>query len=185
MVSENCRPEVSTRICSFTTWRMSRSPVTIRLSTPSPSACRASVASTSSASKPSAVKIGMFSVSTTCLMRSICVRSSSGMRSRWPLYSGNISCRNVLPTSKATATYSGCWSRRTLRSIDVKPNTAFVSSPSGAVRRQRDRVKRPERQAVAVDQYELRSGHARLLQRQRFFQRQRLRRWRTTSVSAN
>jgi hypothetical protein len=52
----------------------------------------------------------------------------SGVSSRWALYSGSISWRNVgSGRSNATAMPSGSWSRIRFTSIDVKPNTALVT----------------------------------------------------------
>ena len=56
--------------------------------------------------------------------------NSAGELERLALYPAYASLRNVCrDTSKATAMASGCSSRRTLISIEVKPYTAFVVWP--------------------------------------------------------
>ena len=120
----------STVVDGVTSWKASRSPVTIRTSMPAASAWVASVPMMSSASKPSFSKVVTPSAAKTSLISGICPENSSGDLERLPLYSAYSSVRNVRrETSKATATCVGCSSRSTLMSIEVKPNTALVCWP--------------------------------------------------------
>ena len=90
---------------------------------------------TSSASKPATSKIGRSNASTTSFASPICGRRSSGIFARVALYAANATWRNVGPgLSNATATYWGAISSKTLRSIVVKPYTAFVGWPSLVVK---------------------------------------------------
>ena len=91
---------------------------------------RTSVAMTSSASKPSTLITGISSAASTSRIRSTCPANSAGEVARFALYSGNASVRKVRrDTSNAAAMCVGLSSRRTLISIEVKPNTAFVGWP--------------------------------------------------------
>ena len=111
-----------------TSWKKSRSAVTITVSIPRPLASTARVAIASSASCPSIPITGMRSVSSTSTMRPSCWRNSSGVSGRPALYSAYFSRRTVgAPTSNATAIRSGRSSARSLINIDVKPYTAFVT----------------------------------------------------------
>ena len=77
----------------------------------------------------------MPSVSTTSRTRPICWRRMSGAAARPALYSSYRSWRNVgSGRSNATAMRRCPWSRIRLMSIDVKPNTAFVTCPDAVAR---------------------------------------------------
>ncbi len=109
-------------MCSDTSWKESRSPVTISTSNPRASACVASVAITSSASKPSTANRGTFIASRSSPISSTCPLNSSGVLERFALYSGNSVERHVLrDTSNATAKCVGASSRSVFASIDAKP----------------------------------------------------------------
>lgn len=112
----------STVVCSLTSWKESRSPVTISTSKPSASAWVASVAITSSASKPSIANRETFIASSSSPISSTWPLNSSGVLERFALYSVNSCERHVLrDTSKATAKCVGASSRIVLASIDAKP----------------------------------------------------------------
>jgi hypothetical protein len=97
---------------------------------PSAVACVVRVPMMSSASKPSFSNVVTPSASRTSLISEICPVNSCGDLLRLALYSVYSSERNVLrETSNATARCVGFSSRRTLMSIDVNPNTAFVCWP--------------------------------------------------------
>ena len=105
-----------------TSWKKSRSAVTITTSMPCASARSASVAIASSASWPSMPITGMRRVSSTSTISPSCWRNSSGVSGRPALYSAYLSRRTVgLPTSNATAIRSGRSSASSLISIEVKP----------------------------------------------------------------
>ena len=81
-----------------------------------------SVAMTSSASKPSTSTWRIFRASSTSCSSDTWPLNSVGVAERPALYSEYSSVRNVLrDTSKATPTWVGCSSRRTLMSMEVKP----------------------------------------------------------------
>jgi hypothetical protein len=90
-----------------------------------------SVASTSSASKPSALIAGMFMASKIWSRWSSCAFNSSGIEERWALYSGKISIRNAgFPASHTTPSpISSSSSLSSFNSMLVKPYKAFVGSP--------------------------------------------------------
>jgi hypothetical protein len=93
------------RVLSVTSWSMSRSTVTIVVSTGTLSASRVSLPITSSASKPCSSYTGMRRALTTSRTFGNCAARSSGMRVRVALYSAYCSCRKVGPDrSNATAT---------------------------------------------------------------------------------
>ncbi len=112
----------STVVFSVTSWKESRSPVTISTSKPSASACVASVAMMSSASKPSTANRCTCIASSSSPISSTCPRNSSGVLERFALYSANSCERHVLrETSNATAKCVGASSRSVFASIDAKP----------------------------------------------------------------
>ncbi len=89
---------------------------------PSSRPCRASVAITSSASKPSFSTTGTRSAASTSLTRLTWPLKSTGVSLRLALYSAYCSVRNDRrDTSKATTMWVGCSSRSTLMSIEVNP----------------------------------------------------------------
>jgi hypothetical protein len=107
---------------SVTSCSTSRSPVTMSTSMSCAAACVASVAMTSSASKPALDSRWMPSASSTSKMRLSWLRKSAGVSRLVALYSTYCSCLNVgSPRSKATATWVGRSSRSTLMSIAVNP----------------------------------------------------------------
>lgn len=125
----------STVTLSVISWNESRSPVTISTSKPAASACVASVAMTSSASKPSIAKRSACIASSSSPISSTWPLNSSGVFERFALYSGNSSERQVLrETSNATAKCVGASSRSVFASIEAKPYTAFVGCPDPVVK---------------------------------------------------
>ena len=113
-----------------TSWKKSRSAVTITASIPRSSARSARVAIASSASWPSMPITGILRVSSTSTINPSCCRNSSGVSARPALYSAYFSSRTVgLPTSNATAIRSGFSSASSLISIEVNPYTALVTCP--------------------------------------------------------
>ena len=111
-----------TAIPGRTSWKKSRSAVTITVWMSRSSARNASVAIASSASWRSMPITGTRSVSSTSTIRPSCWRNSSGASALPALYSAYFSNRTVgAPTSNATATRSGRSSASSLMSIDVKP----------------------------------------------------------------
>jgi len=89
----------------------------------------AMVPNTSSASAFSFSSLGISKASIISRNRSICPLRSSGIFARVALYSGNISLRNVLPVSKATARYSGFSFSNNRNKTLMKPKIAAVGSP--------------------------------------------------------
>ena len=76
----------------------------------------------SSASYPSFMRWGMASVSSTCWISGSWEENSEGVLLRPALYSAYSCSRKVWrDLSKATPTWVGCSSRRTLTNIEVKP----------------------------------------------------------------
>ena len=100
------------------------------VSNPFASACRESAPITSSASYPGNEYIGIPNASRSCLHRSNCGRSSSGIGRRVALYVASRSWRNVgTGRSKAAAMCCGVACSSDLRRIEANPNVAFASSP--------------------------------------------------------
>ena len=94
----------------------------MRTSKSSARACVARVPITSSASKPGFSRNGTRSALSTSLISETWPWNSSGDLERLALYSAYSSLRKVArETSKATARWVGCSSRRTLMSIAVNP----------------------------------------------------------------
>ena len=115
---------------SRTSWKKSRSAVTITASSPASLAWIARVPIASSASWPAIRITGIRSTSSTSSMRPSWGRKSVGASARPALYSASSSRRTVgAPMSKATAIRSGCSSPKSLINIDVNPYTAFVTVP--------------------------------------------------------
>ncbi len=81
-MSDTPRELYSTVTRSLTSWKASRSPVTMRTSMPSAAACVASVAMTSSASKPGLLTRGTRSASRTSFTRLTWPRKSVGVSAR-------------------------------------------------------------------------------------------------------
>ncbi len=112
----------STVMWSLTSWKESRSPVTISTSKPAASAWVARVAMMSSASNPSTAKRSACIASSSSPMSWTWPLNSSGVLERFALYSVNSSERQVLrETSNATAKCVGASSRSVFASIDAKP----------------------------------------------------------------
>ena len=115
---------------SSTSWYASRSPVTMMTSSPRSRACVASVAMTSSASKPAISMIGIFERLDDLADQAHLLAQDVGRLRAARLVVVDQPWRNVgSGRSKATAMPSGWWSFSRLMSIDVNPNTALVTCP--------------------------------------------------------
>ena len=124
------RRVISTVTSSFTSWRQSRSPLTMITWWPASRPRRARVARRSSASYPSSSTTGRHSASSTSRMSGNCPRRVWGVSSRPALYAGYWSSRNCgSPLSMHAITASGRSSLSSLKSIEVNPNTALVTCP--------------------------------------------------------
>ena len=112
-----------TVISGLTSWKKSRSAVTIVASIPCSAARMARVPIASSASLPSAIRsTGIFSASSTSSINPSCGRKSPGVSARPALYSASLARRTVgAPESKNTAIRSGRSSASSLISMLVNP----------------------------------------------------------------
>ena len=115
---------------SVTSCAKSLSPVEIRTLSPAASAIFASVPITSSASTPGTASNGNPCALTIACSGSICSRSSSGIFSRFALYSAYISSRNVFPDASNTTTIrSAPVESASLLSIEITPRIAPTGWP--------------------------------------------------------
>ena len=132
MTSSLSATNSSTR--SLTSWHRSLSELMITTGC-SADTFAVTVASTSSASKPSFCSAGMPNASSISRTKANCGRRSSGGGGRLALYAGYSSSRKVgVRESIATPRYRGVWSATILCSILVTPNSAPVGSPFDVVR---------------------------------------------------
>ena len=115
---------------SVTSCAKSLSPVEISTDSPDASACFASVPMTSSASTPGTASSGNPNALIIACSGWICSRSSSGIFSRFALYSAYKSSRNVLPDASNTTTIrSAPVESANLLSIEITPRIAPTGWP--------------------------------------------------------